>query len=89
MASNQGSLLWLSLAEFIGCKAGDTNAFIRDPEATKVMNDVVQVVHSKTLRACFILVTSSSKAHPDVLFRDMVMTLWRARLHGRSCISKP
>ncbi len=46
---------------------------------TKEMYDAVQEMHSKTLSACFILVTSTSKAHPDVLFRDMVKTVMERR----------
>ncbi len=33
---------------------GDANAFIRDPTATKQAYDAIQVVHPKTLCACFI-----------------------------------
>ncbi len=54
---------------------GDANAFSRDPTANKQMYDEVQIVHPKTLNACFVMATSTSKAHPDVLFSDMVKTV--------------
>ncbi len=40
-------------------KAGDANAFIRGPTATKAIYDEVQVVRPKTLSMCFILATST------------------------------
>jgi hypothetical protein len=74
-------------------KEGACNAFIRNPTATKHMYDVVQDVHPKTLSACFVMTTCNSKAHPDVLFRDMAGCgrLWRAEaveLQSRHCISR-
>ena len=56
-------------------REGDCNAFIRNPTATKSMFDAVQAVHPKTLSACFVMSTATSKANPDVLFRDMVRSV--------------
>ncbi len=56
-------------------KDGDGNAFISNPTTTKQMYDAVQEVHSKTLSACYVMLTSTSKARLDVLFRDMVRTV--------------
>ncbi len=39
------------------------------------MYDAVQDVHPKTLGACFVLSTATSKANPDVLFRDMLRSV--------------
>jgi hypothetical protein len=51
--------------------AGDANAFIRYPNATKNMYDAVQAMHPKILSACFIMATSTSKAHPEILSHYM------------------
>ncbi len=56
-------------------REGDCNAFIRNPTATKSMFDAVQAIHPKTLSACFVMSTATSKANPDVLFRDMVRSV--------------
>ena len=56
-------------------KDGDGNAFIRNPTATKQMYDAVQEVYPKTLSACLVMATSTSKAHPNVLFRDMMRSV--------------
>ncbi len=58
-------------------KDGDGNAFIRNPTATKQMYGAVQLVHPKTLSVFFVMAraTSTSKAYPDVLFRDMVQSV--------------
>ncbi len=45
-------------------REGNCNAFIRDPTAAKSMYDAVQAAHTKTLSACFVLSTATSKAHP-------------------------
>ena len=39
-------------------KAGNANAFIREPKPTKEMYDAVQDMHPKTLSACFIVMAS-------------------------------
>jgi hypothetical protein len=56
-------------------KEGDSNAFIRYPTATKSMYDAVQDVHPKTLSACFVMLTTTSKTNPEELFRDMVRSV--------------
>ena len=43
------------------------------------MNDAVQAVHPMTLSACFVMSTATSKANPDVLFRDMVRSVMESR----------
>ena len=46
------------------------------------MYDAVLAMHPKTLSACFILTTSTSKRNPEIIYRDMmeqVMESGRAR----------
>ena len=61
---------------------GHHNHFIREPQPTKEMYDAVQDMHPKTLSACFIIVTSTSKRNPEIIYSDMmeqVMESGRAR----------
>ena len=61
---------------------GHHNHFIREPQPTKEMYDAVQDMHPKTLSACFIIATSTSKRNPEIIYRDMmeqVMESGRAR----------
>ena len=53
-------------------KAGNANAFIREPQPTKEMYDAVQNMHPKTLSACFIIAASTSKRNVDIIYRDMM-----------------
>ena len=53
-------------------KAGNANAFIREPQPTKEMYDAVQNMHPKTLSACFIIAASTSKRNVDIVHRDMM-----------------
>ncbi len=43
------------------------------------MYDTVQDVHPKILSACFIVSMATSKAHPNVLFHDMVRSVMESR----------
>jgi hypothetical protein len=55
------------------------NAFICESKATKKKYDAVQVMHPKTLRACWILAACTSRHNPEMLFRKMmevVMESW-------------
>ena len=61
---------------------GHSNHFIREPQETKEMFGAVQAMHPKTLSACFIVTTSTSKRNPEVIYNDMmekVMESGRAR----------
>jgi hypothetical protein len=51
--------------------AGNANAFIAKPQATKAMWDVVQGMHPKTLSACALL-DYGSLAHGPIVYRDML-----------------
>ena len=53
---------------------GHHNHFIRAPQPTKEMYDAVQDMHHdpKTLSACFIIATSTSKRNPEIIYRDMM-----------------
>ena len=51
---------------------GHHNHFIREPQPTKEMYDAVQDMHPKTLSACFIIATSTSKRNPEIIYRDMM-----------------
>ena len=53
-------------------KAGNANAFIREPQPTKEMYDAVQDMHPKTLSACFIIAIYTSKRNVDIIYRDMM-----------------
>ena len=58
-------------------KCSDANAFITDPQPTKEMYDAVQVLQDmphdpKTLSACFIIATFTSKRNADIIYRDMM-----------------
>ena len=62
---------------------GHSNHFIREPQETKEMYDAVQAMHPKTLSACFIVATSTSKRNPELIYNDMmekVMESGRARM---------
>ena len=61
---------------------GHSYHFIRVPQETKEMYDAVQAIHPKTLSACFIVATSTSKRNPELIYNDMmekVMESGRAR----------
>ncbi len=66
------------------CTEGNANAFIRESKATKEieMYDAVQAMHPKTLRACFILATCTSKCYPEIGFRDMMETVMESGPQG-------
>ena len=51
-------------------KDGHSNHFIREPQETKEMYDAVQAMHPKTLSACFIVATSTSKRDPELIFDE-------------------
>ena len=55
-------------------KAGNANAFIREPKPTEEMYDAVQNMHPKTFSSCFIIITSTStsKRNVDIKYRDMM-----------------
>ena len=62
---------------------GHSNHFIREPQETREMYDAVQAMHPKTLSACFIVATSTSKRNPEGIFDEMmekVMESGRARM---------
>lgn len=52
--------------------SGKSNAFIREPVATKSMWDELQGMHPKTLSACFIFDHSNWPAHIPFIYRDMI-----------------
>ena len=61
---------------------GHSNHFIRVPQETKEMYVAVQAMHPKTLSACFIVATSTSKRNPDLIYNammDRVMESGRAQ----------
>ena len=49
---------------------GHSNHFIREPQETREMYDAVQAMHPKTLSACFIVATSTSKRDPELIFDE-------------------
>ncbi len=55
-------------------EAGNTNSFIRGPQATKEMWDALQVFHLTTLNTCWILelCTSESKHNPQIIYLDLM-----------------
>ena len=60
---------------------GGAKAFIRETKATKEIyhDDAVQAMHSKTLSACWILATCTSKHNPEILFCNMMEVVMESR----------
>ena len=50
-------------------KAGNANAFIREPQPMKEMHEAVQNMHPKTLSACFIMSPGSPRLYLYAKFR--------------------
>jgi hypothetical protein len=59
--------------------AGNSNAFIRNPVATKKMWDGVQAAHLKTLSLCVVMSFSSKKPNIPILYRDMMEEIMECR----------
>ena len=51
---------------------GHSNHFIREPQETKDMYDAVQAMHPKTLSACCIVATSTSKRNPNLIYQVFI-----------------